>query len=81
MSELSSVSVATSISTAIGMASEDTLALEASLRVVAIALDKLIRACVDERGLPMAPSKGDLMRARAMLPMYCEMQLSKKTQP
>lgn len=60
------------------MASPDVRVLEEALRVMSRALDTLVGQCMDESGRPKAPNRGDLMRARAMLPPGCTHALSKR---
>lgn len=57
--------------------SDDKQILELALRAVSLALDALAAECTDAEGKPKAPSKQALMRAKAMLPPYCEQALSK----
>ena len=45
---------------------------DASLRVVSRALNDLVGACMDADSKPKTPDRGALMRARSMLPPYCE---------
>jgi hypothetical protein len=45
--------------------------LQHALRVLSLTLDRLVGACMNERGEPQAPPRQILMRARAALPPYC----------
>lgn len=60
------------------MSTPDTMVLEESIRVLSRALDALVGQCMDESGKPKAPERSDLMRARAMLPPWCQHALSKE---
>ena len=50
-----------------------------AVRVMTKALDELTSACTDEAGAPKAPDKKALMKARAMLPAWCENSMTKPT--
>ena len=56
----------------------DVRVLEAAVFVVSRALDALVGACLDGDGRPQAPSKQELMRARAMLPPRCNHALKSR---
>ena len=49
----------------------------ATVRVMTKALDELASACTDETGAAKAPTKKELMKAKAMLPTWCENSLVK----
>ena len=49
------------------------------IQVMTKAFDELTSACTDEAGAPRAPDKKALMKARAMLPAWCENSLTKPT--
>jgi hypothetical protein len=60
------------------MSDADTKVLELALQAISKALDALCAECLDESGKPKAPSRQSIMKARAMLPPYCDQALSKK---
>ena len=47
------------------------------IQVMTKALDELASACTDETGAAKAPTKKELMKAKAMLPTWCENSLVK----
>ena len=55
----------------------DSEILQAGLKVMSTALDTLITECYTSDGKPKEPSRQALMRARGLLPPYCEMALGK----
>lgn len=57
---------------------EDPRILEVSLKVMSLALDNLVAACLDENGKPKAPDRKALMQAQAKLPAYCSHTLAPK---
>lgn len=48
------------------------------IRVLTKALDKLVGACMDDKGAPKAPDKKELMEARKMLPPSSKHTLTKR---
>lgn len=58
---------------------DDHRILEVALKVMSLALDNLVAACLDENGKPKAPDRKDLMQARSKLPAYCSHTLAPKT--
>ena len=52
--------------------------LEKSLKAVSQEFDLFIGKCVSGNGEPVAPSRGDVMKARASLPLYCENAFKKR---
>lgn len=56
----------------------NTLVDTAIIHVITTALDKLVGACLDDKGAPKAPTKKELMEARKMLPAYCKHTLTKR---
>lgn len=57
----------------------DTKVIETALRLAYIKLDELLVGCLDVDGKIKAPDKSIVMKARAMLPSYCSMSLSKNS--
>jgi hypothetical protein len=55
----------------------DVLVLEAAAAVVSRALNDFVGACMDPEGKPWAPTRGALMKARAMLPPTCKHALTR----
>ena len=49
----------------------------ATVRVMTKALDELVSACTDETGAAKVPTKKEMMKAKAMLPTWCENSLVK----
>ena len=54
--------------------------LEIALKIMTLALNELVLECTDDDGKPKAPTKQDLMHARALLPAYCSQSLIKEKQ-
>jgi hypothetical protein len=50
--------------------------LELALKMMSLELDALVKECVDGKDIK-APSRKAFMRARGMLPPYCEMAFKK----
>jgi hypothetical protein len=56
----------------------DNLVLETSVNVVSLALQDLIRSCMDANGKPIAPSSKAVAKARGYLPQHFELAYKKK---
>lgn len=48
------------------------------IKVLTNSLDKLVGACLDDKGQPRTPSKEDILEARKMLPEGYQHTLTKK---
>ena len=56
----------------------DSELLEIALNKLSLSFEQFICSCMDGDDNPKAPPRGDLMKARACLPPYCDKALSKK---